>query len=146
MAHKQRNFEKTITVVKYLTNGTCRYFTLFCTVMLVATVLSNKAVSPFRFLTLLPLAFFLCGANTLYRFTPWSAIVRHILHFAVCMIGVLLFELSRTTEETTIFVTMGCAALVYGLLLAVFLIVKHIRGRKKQNGPSYQSQFSDFQK
>ena len=148
MAHKQWNSEKTITVVKYLSSGTCQYFTLFCTVLLVAAVVSGNAIHSLRFLMLLPMAFCLSAARALYRLTPWSALVRHVLHFMVCMVGVLLFELPRKVynDGTNTLMLLLCATIVYGLFLATFLIVKRVRNRKKPADTAYQSQFSDFQK
>lgn len=149
MAHKQSNSEKTNTAGRYLFDGTCRYFTLFCTSMLIVAAIVGSAYPP-SFLMLLPFAFCVASANAIYRFSPLSSAARHVLHFLVCMVGFffayLPWLLSDKNPGRYTFVLFLLAALVYLLGLAVFLIIKHARGKKKNADTPYESQFANLKK
>ena len=149
MAHKQPISEKTNTAGRYLLDGTCRYFTLFCTALLIVAMIIGSAY-PLNFLMLLPFAFCVAAANTIYRFSPLSAAARHVLHFLACTVGFffayLPWLLSDKNPGRYTFVMFLLAAFVYLLGLIVFLIIKRMRTKKKEADTPYQSQFSNLKK
>ena len=138
--------EKTNTAGRYLLNGTCRYFTLFCVILLAVVALGvfGGSVRPVRFLLLLPFAATVASANAIYRFTSLSAVARHFLHFLLCITGFYLFVCLpvQILSGGSVFVTVVLSCLAYGLGLVIFLIIHRKRQNKKTEQKPYENQFS----
>ena len=137
--------EKNNTAGRYLLNGTCRYFTLFCIILLVVVAFGifGGSVRPVRFLLLLPFAATVASANAIYRFAPLSAGARHFLHFLLCILGFYLFVCLpvQILSNGSVFVTFVLSCAAYGLGLAAFLVVRRLRNRKQIEQKPYESQF-----
>lgn len=150
MAHKQLNSDKTTTTGKYLWNGTCRYFTLFCVILLILAFFNvfGSSVPPIRFLLLLPMAATVASANAIFSLTDWSAGVRHVLHMILCLLGFYLFVCLpvQISSGGSTFVMFVLAILLYAIGLAVYLIVGHARKNKKTESVPYESQFTKSKK
>ena len=151
MVHKQLNSDKTNAVGQYLLNGTCRYFTLFCVLLLILAFFdvfgspdsAPASVPPIRFLLLLPLAATVAAANAMYRFTAWSGTLRHVVHMVLCLLGFYLFVCLpvQLLSGGSVFVMFAFACLLYIIGLVVYVIVKRKKDRKQAKDVPYQNQF-----
>ena len=140
--------EKTNTAGRYLLNGTCRYFTLFCVILLLVAVVADNAIHSLRFLMLLPFAFCVAAGGAVYRFTTLSAVARHLLHYLLCQIGFffayLPWQISDKNPGKYTFMVILLTSLAYAIGLAVFLAVRRIRRGKVADKTPYESQFSNL--
>ena len=137
--------------IKSIFSNTCIIFSL--TVLLVlgawAAISSQKVASTSllfsQALGVFAFSFLLSCINKILKIRALKFFVRVLIHFAGFMLIFYLFfiRISNYAENSSgTFLIMLLVGIIYAVIAAVALIVRHLSAKKKQDNEKYESQFN----
>lgn len=134
--------------LRSLWRGTCAWFTVLCTVLLlISLALSDSLIiEPSRFLLLLPFSFLLAAAALVRRAKRLPVAARCILHPILALGGFYLccylpYQINAKPSGSQIFLVLLLVAILYGVGMGIYLGVTYALNRKKDDSADYVSQF-----
>ena len=102
-------------------------------------LLFSQAASVFAF------SFLLCCINEIFRVRKLNILLRVLIHFAGFMLifYFIFIRFSNYFESNSgAFLIMLLVGIIYIIIAAIILAIRHLITRKKQNDEKYESQFN----
>ncbi len=131
--------------------NTCVIFslTVFLVLSLWAAISGSKLASTemllIQALIALAFSFIIACLNEIFKVRSLKIFWRVFIHFAGCMLCFYLFFIrmgsyaEKNSGELIIMILVG---LIYVVIAAIVLLVRHIRNRKVSDGEKYEAQFN----
>ncbi len=133
-------------IVKYIFSRSCIYFTVVTLVILIAQVFSTgqngRTVEPIRLLLNYPFTLALACADCIFKARSLGTGAKVAIHYAITISSFYIFVCLLAKNQANPIVIIMLISVIYFIISAPILIVRHSIKKKKKKEVPYQSVYS----